>query len=213
MPGLPPPAPPLKALEMHDDRGGRFPSGQGAVRRCQSHAGGTPSLHEHDLRAGDSERSAARADPPSRAPSCPTRAPSRAAVPTPSALPRPAVPPDAARRIRCDLAFPSPHSLRCFVAPPLRRFCLSLRGSVASWLFPSLPRLGAFLSALSVVAPPRCSQSPSAPPPLRRPPRSSRTAFSHFPLTSPSTAAPPRATRSRAPRPPRPLARGSSPSS
>lgn len=33
LPGLPPPVPPLRALGMHDDRGGRFSSGQGEVRR------------------------------------------------------------------------------------------------------------------------------------------------------------------------------------
>ncbi len=33
MSGLPPPAPPLKALGAHDDRGGRFPFRQGEVRR------------------------------------------------------------------------------------------------------------------------------------------------------------------------------------
>lgn len=43
LPGLPPPAPPLKALGMHDDRGGRLLSWPGEVRRCHGHAGGTPS--------------------------------------------------------------------------------------------------------------------------------------------------------------------------
>ena len=43
MPGLPPLAPPLKAVGMHDDRGGRPSSGQGEGRRWHGNAGGKPA--------------------------------------------------------------------------------------------------------------------------------------------------------------------------